>query len=133
MNTVVREMVKTYRIKKLKYDFAGYFFTNTKELSFHHLIVPNRLSGEYKPYNGAILKQNTSHDYIHLIEKTDEEIYKLITDELVKENINGNINIENLKRIRCLLLYFEKTYSGITDKNGKPLIKEKYISERINL
>lgn len=132
MNKVVRQMVKTYKIKKLKYDFAGYYFINTKELSFHHLLVPSRLDGDYKPYNGVILKQSTSHDYMHLIEKVDPELYDLITLELYKENING-ITLENIKRIRDVFLYFESNYSSLLDKNGKSLIKEKYISERVKL
>ena len=44
---------------------------NKNNLSFHHLIIPHRdcrtlgLGEGYLEWNGAILNQNTSHDYLH--------------------------------------------------------------------
>ena len=53
-------MIKKYALMKLKYDFMGYTFSNSSQLSFHHLIVPRRLckkeglgDGFYE-WNGAI-------------------------------------------------------------------------------
>ena len=68
MKQVTHEMIEIFRINKLKYDFMGYTFKRTNELSFHHLIVPKReckaqgLGEGYLFWNGAILKQDTSHD-----------------------------------------------------------------------
>lgn len=42
MKNVTRDMIKIYRINKLKYDFMGYTFNRYEELSFHHLIIPKR-------------------------------------------------------------------------------------------
>jgi hypothetical protein len=42
MREITREMIKEYRINKIKYDFMGYTFNRYEELSFHHLIVPRR-------------------------------------------------------------------------------------------
>lgn len=42
MREVTKEMIKIYNIKKLGYDFMGYTFCKTNELSFHHLIIPHR-------------------------------------------------------------------------------------------
>ena len=131
-------MIKLYDIKKLGYDFMGYTFRNINELSFHHLIVPHRdckregLGEGYLLWNGAILKQDTSHEYLHTIERIDREVFLQITKEMVDENNKRKIDIENLKRIRELLLYFEEKYKDIENKQGKKLIKQKYITQRIN-
>lgn len=55
-----------------------------------------------------------------------------ITKEMVDENNKRKIDIENLKRIRELLLYFEEKYKDTENKQGKKLIKQKYITQRIN-
>ena len=138
MREITKEMIKLYDIKKLGYDFMGYTFRNINELSFHHLIVPHRdckregLGEGYLLWNGAILKQDTSHEYLHTIERIDREVFLQITKEMVDENNKRKIDIENLKRIRELLLYFEEKYKDIENKQGKRLIKQKYITQRIN-
>ena len=139
MKEVTREMIKMYNIKKLKYDFMGYTFNNINELSFHHLIVPKRdckkqgLGNGLLIWNGAVLKQATSHDYLHLIERLDREIFLRITKYMIEENTNRKIDIDNLKRIREVLLLFEETYEKEKDKNGKLLIKQPYKTDRIDL
>ena len=138
MREITKEMIKLYDIKKLGYDFMGYTFRNINELSFHHLIVPHRdckregLGEGYLLWNGAILKQDSSHEYLHTIERIDREVFLQITKEMVDENNKRKIDIENLKRIRELLLYFEEKYKDIENKQGKKLIKQKYITQRIN-
>ena len=139
MREITKEMIKLYNIKKLNYDFMGYTFKNINELSFHHLIVPKRdckkenLGTGYLLWNGAILKQDTSHDYLHLIERIDRELFLRITKYMIEENENKKIDIDNLKRIREILLLFEDRYSKETDRNGKLLIKKSYKTERIFL
>lgn len=138
MREITKEMIKLYDIKKLGYDFMGYTFRNINELSFHHLIVPHRdckregLGEGYLLWNGAILKQDTSHEYLHTIERIDREVFLQITKEMVDENNKRKIDIENLKRVRELLLYFEEKYKDIENKQGKKLIKQKYITQRTN-
>ena len=138
MREITKEMIKLYDIKKLGYDFMAYTFRNINELSFHHLIVPHRdckregLGEGYLLWNGAILKQDTSHEYLHTIERIDREVFLQITKEMVDENNKRKIDIENLKRVRELLLYFEEKYKDIENKQGKKLIKQKYITQRIN-
>jgi len=139
MREITKEMIKIYNMKKLKYDFMGYTFNNINELSFHHLIVPKRdckkegLGNGFLFWNGAILKQNTSHDYLHLIERIDRELFLRITKYMIEENTNRKIDIDNLKRIREILLLFENKYEKETDRNGKLLIKKPYKIERIDL
>ena len=80
-----------------------------------------------------MLKQKTSHDYLHIIEKKDTEIFCLITSELIDENIKRKVDIENLRKIRDLLLYFEREHDHDYTKKGKLLIKREYVEGRVIL
>lgn len=140
MKTVTQEMIKEFKIMQLKYDFMGYKVERKNDISFHHLIIPRKSSKifelpneGYLRWNGSLLNQETSHDYLHIIEMFDYEIFARLTSEMIDENIKGRIDIENLKHIRDLLLYFEKEHLSETNKKGKLLIKEKYIKRRIEL
>ena len=117
MRDITKLMIAKYKLLELKYDFMGYEFDKEKELSFHHLVVPKRIcvargieEDGYTEQNGAILKQATSHNYLHIIEYLDEEY---------------------IKRIDDILKCFEREYSGARTKNGKPLIKEEYTRRRV--
>jgi hypothetical protein len=129
-------MIKQYKIKQ--FDFMGYNIKNKQYLSFHHLIVAKRnckqkgLGESYYKWNGAILIQNTSHDYLHLIERIDPEIFYCITSEMIDENVKGKLDLENLYAIRDLLLYFEREHDHKTDKHGKLLIKREYVNNRFS-
>lgn len=139
MKLITNEMIKNFKIMKLGYDFMAYKVCRKESLSFHHLIVPkceckkNGLGDGYLYWNGAILKQNTSHDYLHLIQKLDDYTFRMITSEMIDMNIKGHLDIENLKNIRQLLLKFEKEHKNDRNKKGILLIKREYIKERIDL
>lgn len=139
MRPITRDMIHIYNIKKLGYDFMGYTFRRTEELSFHHLIVPKKdckkqgLGEGYLWWNGAILNQDSSHDYLHFIERTDREIFLLITNLMVEENQNMKLDIETLKKIRDLLLYFEKEHKDDRGNKNKVLLQERFITNRIKL
>lgn len=131
MRPTTKLMIEEYRLKKLKYDFMGYTFHSTDQLSFHHLIVPRRLDGEETKENGSILVQSTAHDYLHRIESIDYDMFLAITSEMIDENLKGHLDIDNLKRIRDILLCFEREYSGLRTKKGKAVIKPEYVIKRI--
>lgn len=139
MKEITKQMIKDFRITKLGYDFMGYNVDKNASLSFHHLIIPHRdckargLGEGYLYWNGAILRQNTSHDYLHLIESKDYDIFLAITSEMIDENIKGRLDIDNLKRIHDLLLYFEREHDHDTSKKGKLLIKREFVTGRVNL
>lgn len=133
MRDITKLMIAKYKLVELGYDFMGYEFKKEKELSFHHLIVPKRLciargieNDGYTEQNGAILKQTTSHNYIHVIERYDRDMFDAITALMVGENLIGYLDIEYIKRIDDILQCFEREYSGARTKHGKPLIKEEY-------
>lgn len=139
MKELTKKMISDFKIMKLGYDFMGYDVEKKQDLSYHHLIIPKRncklagLGEGFFYWNGAILNQSTSHDYLHLIENIDPEIFFLITSEMIDENIKGRLDIENLRKIRDLLLHFEKEHHETKNKNGKKLIKTDFIEKRINL
>lgn len=139
MREITKEMIEVFKINKLGYDFIGYTFKRKGDLSFHHLIIPHRESklygiGEgYHFWNGAILNQLTSHDYLHVIERTDADMFYAITSEMIDENALRSIEIANLRRIRDILVTFEREHCSDRTKKGNPLIKESYIRDRIKL
>lgn len=132
MKEITKLMINMYAIDKLKYDFMGYTFVKTSELSYHHLIIPRRHNGPMTIENGAILNQSKSHNYLHTIERIDPEIFFLISSEMIDENIKRRLDIENLKRIRDLLVYFENEHSNDINKKGQYVIKQEYMTDRID-
>ena len=139
MKEITEIMVNDFKIMKLGMDFMGYHVNRKQDLSYHHLIIPRRhckesgLAEGYLYWNGAILRQNTSHDYLHIIEKIDPDIFYELTSEMIDENIKGRLDIDNLKRIHDLLLYFEREHDHDTSKKGKLLIKREFVTGRVNL
>lgn len=139
MREITKEMIQTFKIKKLGFDMAGYNFKNSNQLSYHHLIIAKRdckhlgLGEGYFFWNGAILVQKTSHDYLHVIEHIDPDMFYAITSELIDENICRQIRIENLKRIRDILLQFEREHCSDTTKKGYRIIRPSYVRDRIKL
>ena len=136
MREITKEMIKEYKLMKLGYDFMGYEIKNKQDLSFHHLIVPRRnckalgLGEGYLKWNGSILNQNTSHDYLHLIEAKDLDMFMAITSEMIDENAKGYLDIKNLQRISDVLSCFEREHCSDRGKKGRLLIKEDYIRKR---
>ena len=131
MKFITEKMYKDFDMKKTGYDFMGYTFKYKDELSFHHTMIARRdctklnvPSEGYLEWNGAILKQLTSHNYLHYIENKDYDRFLAITSELIDENIKGKIDKDNLIMIRDILLSFEREYTDI---------KEIYVRERIKL
>ena len=132
MREITKVMINQFKIMKLGYDFMGYTVDKKSSLSFHHLIIPRRNFKEYGIgegylfWNGAILRQDTSHDYLHLIEAKDYDIFLAITSEMIDQNIKGYLDINNLRRINDLLKIFEKEHCSDRGKKGKLLIKDIY-------
>ena len=139
MREITGKMIKDFKIMKLGFDFMGYKIDKKQSLSFHHLIIPHRESRNYGIgdgylyWNGAILMQNTSHDYLHTIEAKDYDLFLAITSEMIDENVKGYLDKENLIYIRDCLELFEREHCHDRNKKGKLLIKEEFIRGRIKL
>lgn len=137
MRQITKLMINEFKLKELGYDMMGYTFKSTKELSFHHLRIPKRMCQNiegkgYTRSNGAILKQSSSHEYLHTIELYDRDMFLAITKLLCDENGLGRIDKDILVKIRDVLLAFEAEYEGKKNGNGKLIIKKEY-TNRIEL
>lgn len=136
MRETTEKMIKNFKIMELGFDFMGYSVDKKSSLSFHHLIIPHRESQKYRIgegylyWNGAILRQNTSHDYLHLIETIDYDMFMAITSEMIDENIKGYLDITNLRYINDCLSLFEREHCSDMSKKGKLLIKDDYLKRR---
>lgn len=132
MKEITKIMIEKYRLKKLKYDMMGYMFKRTQDLSFHHTIISHRdckemgLGEGYWEWNGSILVQKTSHDFLHVVENYDYDRFLAITSELIDENIKEYVDKANLIAINDILTGFEREYCGKRTKKGNLLIKEEY-------
>ena len=132
MREITEKMNNDFKIMKIGIDFMGYKVDRKESLSFHHLIIPHRdcklfgLGEGYLYWNGAILVQKTSHDYLHLIESKDYDIFLAITNEMIEENTKGYLDITNLRYINDCLSLFEREHCTDRNKKGKLLIKEDY-------
>lgn len=139
MREITEKMIKDFKIMKLGFDFMGYRVDKKQSLSFHHLVIPHRycqklgLGEGYFYRNGAILRQDTSHDYLHLIEAKDYDLFLAITSEMIDQNIKGYLDKQNLIYIRDCLLTFEREHCSDRTKKGKLLIKEEFIKGRVKL
>lgn len=136
MREVTKNMIKKYALNKLKYDFMGYGFKDNRELSFHHLIIPKKDCKKmerkgFEEWNGAILKQDSAHEYLHRIQCYDDDAFKAITFQMIDQNLKGYLDMDNIKAINDILECFEREYLGKKAKNGHDIIKEEYILERI--
>lgn len=139
MRIVTRDLIRRFDLEKLGFDFMGYTFERKRELAFHHLIISRRtcrymrLGKGFEPWNGAVLNQQTSHEYLHLIEYIDLDVFFAITSEIIDEKAQLQIRIENLRRIRDILLSFEREHDRDVNVNGDYLIKPDYVEKRISL
>lgn len=140
MKQITSMMIKEFKIDKLGIDMMGYRFKRQNDLSFHHLIVPKRnckaqgLGNGYYFWNGAILTKNPqssdSHDYLHLIEHVDYDVFCAITSELIDENMLRRIELQNLRQIHDILASFEREHDHDVSKSGDLLIKRSYVEQR---
>ena len=137
MKEITKIMYKKYALNRLKYDFMGFRFNNPQDISFHHLIFAHRycrqlgLGEGYFEKNGALLVQHTSHDYLHVVERNDYDRFEAITSEMIDENLQGHLDMQNIRAIDDILQGFEREYSGCSTNKGKPLIKPEYVYTRI--
>lgn len=109
-----------------KIDWMGYTLRRNEQFSYHH-IDKREHGGLETRDNGAILTQNTSHPYLHIIEYKDIEIYVYINNILKCINTQGYMPTKNqLRAINSVLNTFERDHSNERNKKGKQIIKEEY-------
>lgn len=128
MKAVTRELIRIYNQRKI--DWMGYDIRTINDLTYHH-IQKKEHGGPFTLKNGALLRGNTSHEYLHIIESRDLDMYKYINNVLRAINDQGyKPTKEQLLRIRDVLLQFEREHDRDLNSQGKLLIRKKYISGR---
>lgn len=133
MKEVTKLLINDFKIKELGYDFMGFSLCKNSLLSFHHLILSKEyckkahLGKGYWYWNGVILCQDTSHEYLHLIQRYEDELFRYITSEMYDMKAKGYLDKQNLIAIGQILDYFESLYMEQKTDKGHYLIKEKYL------
>lgn len=135
---VTNLMIRDFKILEYGFDFMGYTVEDRSDLSFHHLVVSHqqcilsRVPHQgYVYWNGAILVQDTSHAYLHTIEKVDRSRFEIITSHLITMNNNKELDLYNLSEIDKYLEEFEFEHQDDVNAEGKKLIKTPWIEDRI--
>lgn len=132
MREVTNLMINDFKIMRTKCDFMGYKVARKESLSFHHMIYPKRdclrlgLGDGYLYWNGAILVQGSSHEFLHKIEVYDREMFEYLTCIMINMNKDGNLDKKELLRIRGVLQQFMKEHEGEKTKHGSRIIKPQY-------
>ena len=106
MDRVVNLMVNKYKLKEFGLDFMGYRIKNSKDLTYHHLVIPRKNGGKESVENGAILVRK-SHQYLHMIERREHNLFLDIRELLIEENKKGLLDLVILRDINNLLYEFE--------------------------
>lgn len=128
MKEVTKELIRIYKPKDI--DWMGYGIDSVSNLSFHH-IQKKEHGGLYTLDNGALLRQNTAHEYLHIIEYKDFDMFLYINNLLKNVNTQGYKPTKNqLLAIRSILEQFEREHCSDRTSKGKQLIKTKYIEGR---
>lgn len=134
MRQVTKLLINDFKIKELGYDFMGFFLAKEDTLSFHHLILSKeycrktKLGKGYWYWNGVILSQEISHEYLHLIQRTEDELFRYITSEMIDMKVKGFLDPYNLYNISQILDYFEDRHIEEKTNKGNYLIKREYIN-----
>ena len=114
MNIVKEEMMKIYNTYTI--DWINYLIRNN-DITYHH-IQKAEDGGKVTFDNGALLTQR-AHNYLHLIERIDIDIYNRI-NEVLKEIIENKSEPTAIQRKKIDLLLYE-----FEIKNVDRIIKKK--------
>jgi len=137
MKQVTSDLIRDFRIIPLGYDFMGYppqspptsDIPQPDLLTYHHLLVPRRISPEYTYENGVIL-YSTPHSYLHIIERFSRPHFEELTKEMHEMKKALLLNPYNLHNIDEILTDFESTYSSTRTSKNKTLIRTPYLNRR---
>ena len=79
------------------------------------------------------MRGDTSHEYLHIIEYKDLDMYLYINNILKQINDQqARPTKQQLLAIRDVLLQFEREHDTETNSKGRLLIKQRYIKNRNN-
>ena len=84
MKEIKKLMIRQFDIKNLDCDMMGYFKQKGDDFEAHHLIIPKCNGGKLTRENTAVLF-TTAHEYLHVIQRYEEEIFYAITSEMIED------------------------------------------------
>ena len=127
MKQITKLMVNMYNLKGI--DFVGYKVSKDNPYTYHHLL--KRCHGGIETIeNGAILTKN-SHEYLHVVETRDLNIYNYINNVLKQINEQGHEPLlRQILAIDYLLKLFEHDHINDKSSKNKILIKNEYLRRR---
>lgn len=109
--------------------WMGYEVKQNNPFTFHH-IQKRCHNGKLEINNGAILTRN-AHEFLHIIESRDLDMYEYINAILKEINVQGYMPIERqIKAIDSILNQFVKEHCSDRTRNGNFLIKERYLRKK---
>lgn len=128
MKPITSLMINMYNLKGI--DFAGFKVSKDNPYTYHHLIKRCN-SGKETIENGAVLTKY-SHEYLHIVETRDLELYNYINNVLKQINEQGHEPLlRQILAIDYLLKLFEKDHMNDRSSKNKRLIKSEYL-RRLN-
>lgn len=130
MKEIVRQMIEIFHMDNI--DWLGYELQDGDTFNFHHILDKNK-GGREIIDNGAVLINNTSHQYLHVIEYKDFDMYLYLSNILLSINNQRTMpNKQQMLAIESLLQQFEREHCSDVNAKGKPLIRERYL-KRVNV
>lgn len=128
MDSIKKEMLKIYKpISNL--DWMNYKLVK-KDITYHHIVKKEH--GGLKTIDNGALLMPSGHEYLHLIEFKDIDIYIAINK--IFRFINDQHfepTREQREIIEYLLQKFEKEHKEDKTSKGKQLIKYKYLERSL--
>lgn len=127
MNSVLATMITLYNPENI--DWMGYKLTKKNPYTYHHIIKKEH-RGAKTVENGAIITHNP-HEYLHLIERIEPEMYDMINIVLEQINIQQHQPIyRQYMAINAILEEFESKHGEDINSKGNPLIKSVYYNRK---
>ena len=124
MKKILNLMIGYYNLQGI--DFMGYKVNKHNPYTYHH-ILKRCHGGNETLENGAVLTKS-SHQYLHIIETRDLEIYNQINNVLKQINEQGFAPLERqLLAIDYILRIFESEHFQDKTSKGKILIKREFL------
>ena len=124
MKQITKLMVNMYNLHKI--DFMGYKVNKDNPYTYHHLLKKCH-GGKETIENGAILTKY-SHEYLHIVETRDLNIYNYINNVLKQINEQGHEPLlRQILAIDYLLKLFEHDHINDKSSKNKRLIKNEYL------
>lgn len=124
MRKILNLMIDYYNLKGI--DFMGYKVTKHNPYTYHH-ILKRCHGGNETLENGAILTKY-SHQYLHVIESRDLEMYNQINNILKEINKQGFRPLERqILAIDYILRIFESEHFEDKTAKGKILIRKEFL------